>query len=50
MPIQLDKILGDIAEEKVLHPFHPSATKKETEEAWSRVGKKSKLSGKVYNN
>lgn len=46
MPIQLDKILADIAEEKVLHPNFPPAGKKEIDDAWARVGKNNKLSGK----
>lgn len=46
MPIQLDKILGDIAIEKVLHPNYQGATKKEIDDAWTRVGKNSNLSGK----
>ncbi|GBP10224.1 hypothetical protein EVAR_101490_1 [Eumeta japonica] len=45
MPIQLDKILGDIANEKVLHPNYQGATKKGIDDAWSRVGKNSHLSG-----
>ncbi|XP_065370399.1 uncharacterized protein Map60 isoform X1 [Calliphora vicina] len=44
MPIQLDKILGDIANEKVLHPNYQGATKKEIDDAWTRVGKNSNLS------
>ncbi|XP_014102119.2 mucin-21 [Bactrocera oleae] len=44
MPIQLDKILADIAEEKVLHPNYPPAGKKEIDDAWARVGKNNKLS------
>ncbi|CAD7012606.1 uncharacterized protein DDB_G0271670 [Ceratitis capitata] len=44
MPIQLDKILADIAEEKVLHPNFPPASKKEVDDAWARVGKNNKLS------
>ncbi|XP_011180870.2 uncharacterized protein LOC105211229 [Zeugodacus cucurbitae] len=44
MPIQLDKILADIAEEKVLHPNFPPAGKKEVDDAWARVGKNNKLS------
>lgn len=46
MPIQLDKILSDIANEKVLHPSYQGATKKEVDDAWARVGKNSNLSGK----
>uniref|UniRef100_A0A1A9WSG3 MADF domain-containing protein n=1 Tax=Glossina brevipalpis TaxID=37001 RepID=A0A1A9WSG3_9MUSC len=44
MPIQLDKILNDIAREKVLHPNYPGATKKELDDAWLRVGKNNSLS------
>ncbi|KAM7342372.1 microtubule-associated protein 60 isoform 2-T2 [Cochliomyia hominivorax] len=44
MPIQLDKILGDIANEKVLHPNYQGASKKEIDDAWTRVGKNSSLS------
>uniref|UniRef100_A0A1A9V2K8 MADF domain-containing protein n=1 Tax=Glossina austeni TaxID=7395 RepID=A0A1A9V2K8_GLOAU len=44
MPIQLDKILNDIAREKVLHPNYPGATKKEVDDAWLRVGKNNSLS------
>ncbi|XP_053967352.1 uncharacterized protein LOC128868837 [Anastrepha ludens] len=44
MPIQLDKILADIAEEKVLHPNYPPAGKKDVDDAWARVGKNNKLS------
>lgn len=45
MPIQLDKILADIAEEKPLHPHSEAAkSKKDQEEAWTKVGKKNKLS------
>ncbi|XP_036333625.1 mucin-17 isoform X1 [Rhagoletis pomonella] len=44
MPIQLDKILADIAKEKVLRPNYPEAGKKEVDDAWSRVGKNNKLS------
>lgn len=47
MPIQLDKILSDIAEEKVLHPNYPSSSKKQVDDAWMRVGKKNKLSGTI---
>lgn len=47
MPIQLDKILGDIANEKVLHPNYQGATKKEIDDAWSRVGNNSNLSGNL---
>lgn len=50
MPIQLDKILADIAEEKVLHPNYPPAGKKEIDDAWARVGKNNKLSGKYVLN
>lgn len=49
MPIQLDKILNDIAREKVLHPNYPGATKKEVDDAWLRVGKNNSLSGKKEN-
>ncbi|XP_067627415.1 mucin-21 [Eurosta solidaginis] len=44
MPIQLDKILADIAKEKSLHPNYPPASKREVDEAWARVGKNNKLS------
>lgn len=44
MPIQLDKILADIANEVVLHPNYQGATKKEIDDAWARVGKNSNLS------
>ncbi|XP_075168205.1 microtubule-associated protein 60 [Haematobia irritans] len=44
MPIQLDKILADIANEVALHPNNQDATKKEIDDAWSRVGKNSNLS------
>ncbi|XP_055854727.1 myb-like protein V [Episyrphus balteatus] len=45
MPIQLDKILADIAEEKPLHPLSEAAKiKKDQDEAWIKVGKKNKLS------
>lgn len=45
MPIQLDKILADIAEEKSLHPHSEAAkSKKDQEDAWTKVGKKNKLS------
>lgn len=45
MPIQLDKILADIAEEKPLHPQSDAAkSKKDQDEAWIKVGKKNKLS------
>lgn len=47
MPIQLDKILNDIASEKVLHPNYRDASKKDVEEAWLRVGKNNALSGKL---
>lgn len=49
MPIQLDKILNDIANEKVLHPnCRDTAVKKDVDDAWARVGKKNGLSGKIY--
>ncbi|XP_017066586.1 uncharacterized protein LOC108104813 [Drosophila eugracilis] len=44
MAIQLDKILQDIAKEKVLHPNNGGATKQEQEEAWARIGRLNKLS------
>ncbi|XP_013105412.2 uncharacterized protein LOC106085639 [Stomoxys calcitrans] len=44
MPIQLDKILADIANEVALHPNNQDATKKEIDDAWARVGKNSNLS------
>ncbi|XP_055923073.1 uncharacterized protein LOC129953714 isoform X2 [Eupeodes corollae] len=45
MPIQLDKILADIADEKPLHPQSDAAkSKKDQDEAWIKVGKKNKLS------
>ncbi|XP_075167541.1 uncharacterized protein LOC142239633 [Haematobia irritans] len=44
MPIQLDKILADIANEVALHPNNQDATKKEIDDAWSKVGKNSNLS------
>lgn len=47
MPIQLDKILADIAGEVALHPNYQGATKKEIDDAWARVGKNSNLSGKL---
>ncbi|EDV58235.1 uncharacterized protein LOC6541951 [Drosophila erecta] len=44
MAIQLDKILQDIAKEKVLHPNNGGASKQEQEEAWARIGRLNKLS------
>ncbi|XP_037944767.1 flocculation protein FLO11-like [Teleopsis dalmanni] len=44
MPIQLDVILKDISEEKVLHPNYPTPSKKEVDDAWARVSKKNVLS------
>lgn len=43
MAIQLDKILADIAKEKVLHPNNAGATKQEQDEAWARIGRLNKL-------
>ncbi|XP_016973945.1 proton channel OtopLc [Drosophila rhopaloa] len=44
MAIQLDKILQDIAKEKVLHPNNGGSSKQEQEEAWARIGRLNKLS------